>query len=293
MRKKPTEVAKEIWDLTRGAFVSWDRDNAFQLAAAMAFYAVFSAAPLVIIAMAIAGSVFGEKAASGQIAVQVENLVGKAGAQVIEVVLANARVRSHFATFLGIVTLIFCATTVFAYLHGALNQIWNVPAKPGGAVRLFIKKRLLSFAMVLISGFLLLVSLITTTALSAVMRYMPELFRIPNYILYSANFLLSLALGTLVFGICYKILPDVQLFWRDIWIGAAVTSFLFTIGKLLIGFYLGHSSLGSSYGAAGSFLVLLVWVYYSAQVFFFGAEFTKVYILRHSSIRSIQNKELT
>ncbi len=280
--KKPTAVAKEIWELVKKALDDWDRDNASQLAAAMAFYTLFSAAPLIIIIIAIAGTVFGQQAASGQIAVHVERIAGEPGAQVLQMILANAGVRSHFATFLGVVTLLFCAATVFVNLHDALNQIWKAQSKPGGTLRLFIKKRLLSFAMVLGCGFLLLVSLIMSTITSA-FGEMPEWLRIPGYLAYTGNFLVSLVLGTLVFGICYKFLPDVQLYWRDIWIGAAVTSVLFTIGKSLIALYLGKSTLGSSYGAAGSFLVLLVWVYYSAQVFFFGAELTKAYVYRHSS----------
>ncbi len=286
MIKRPTAAIKEFWNLVKTTFQEWDKDDASQLAGAMAFFAVFSAAPLLIIAIAIAGIVFGPQAARGQIAIQVKNIIGEPVAQVLELVLVNARVRSHFATIVGVATLLFCAATVFANLHSALNKIWGVTAQPGKAIRLFVKKRLLSFAMVLGCGFLLLLSVIASTALSAFAGYMPQLFRLPGYVLHTANFAISFALGTFVFGICYKILPDVQLFWRDIWIGAAVTSFLFTIGKSMITIYLGQSSLGSSYGAAGSILVLLVWIYYSAQVFFLGAEFTKVYIHRHSSVRN-------
>jgi membrane protein len=283
MKIKSRELGKEIWELLLETIDEWQTDNASQLAAGMAFYAVFSAAPLLIVIIAIASTVFGQEAARGQILEQARRIMGTAGTGVLEMILTHARSKSQTATVVGIATVLFGATAFFANLQSALNAIWEVTNKPGKILRPFLRKRLLSFAMVLGCGVLLLFSLIVTAALAAAGEYVPKYLIAPAYLLHVANFVISFLVITLVFGIIYKVLPDVRISWEDVWIGSAVTSLLFAIGKSLIGIYLGHSSLGSSYGAAGAVVVLLAWIYYSTQVFFFGAEFTQVYARRYSS----------
>jgi membrane protein len=278
-------IGKEILSLLKETFVGWHNDDASQLAAGLAFYAVCSAAPLLVIVIAIASLFFGQEAAGGQAASQLESIVGAPGAQVFQTILSQARRRSHLATFIGILTMFFAAAAVFANLHSALNKIWGVTSKSGKVLWPFIRKRLLSISMVIGSGFVLLLSLIAIAGLSTAARRGPGSLPIPAYMLHAADFLIIFGLFMLVFGIIYKVLPDVRLAWSDVWIGAAVTSLLFAMGKSLIGLYLAHSGLGSFYGAAGSVVMFLVWIYYSAQVFFLGAEFTHSYVRRYGSMK--------
>jgi membrane protein len=251
---------------------------------------LFSLAPLLIIILAIAALAYGQEVAHTQIVQQIEILIGAEGAKAVRDVIENAsRPRSGVtATLIGLATLLFGATIVFNELHDALNIIWKIPRKPAhGMVLGIIRDRFLAFAMVLGIGFLLLVSMLANTVLAAFAQYFGDIFPSKSYFLRTVNFLLFLSIVTLLFAMIYKVLPDATIAWSDVLIGAMVTSILFAIGKFLIGLYLVHSSVVSAYGAAGSLVVLLVWIYYSAQIFYFGAEFTKVYATRrgHRVIR--------
>jgi membrane protein len=266
--------------LLKATFAEYNEDKVPLLAAALAYYTVFSLAPLLLIVIAIAGSVFGEEAARGEIVGQIQGLVGQEGAQVIQDMLQNTQKPNSggtFATIFGIVTLLFGATGVFGQLQDALNIIWDVQPEPGRGVKNFIQTRVLSFAMVLVIGFLLLVSLVISAMLAGLSNFFGDMF--PGFILGGQilNVLISFGTITLLFASIYKFLPDVHVPWRNLWVGAAVTALLFTIGKSLIGLYLGNSSVGSTYGAAGSLVVILLWVFYSAQILLLGAEFTQVY----------------
>lgn len=274
-----------IIELLKQTFTEWQEDKASRLAAALSYYTAFSLAPLLIIVIAITALAFGQDAAQGEIVGQLQDLVGREGAQAIETMIENSRkpTEGTIATLISIVILIFGATGVFSQLQDALNTIWNVAPKPGRGVKGIVKDRFLSFAMVIGIGFLLLVSLVLSAALSALSNYIGHLVPSLNVVWPLVNFLFSFAVITFLFAVIYKVLPDVKITWNDVWIGAAITALLFTIGKTLIGLYLGNSSVGSTYGAAGSFVVLLLWVNYSAQILFFGAEFTQVYANRFGS----------
>ncbi|HLO49177.1 MAG TPA: YihY/virulence factor BrkB family protein [Kamptonema sp.] len=277
---------KTVISLFKETFTEWQKDKAPTLAAALAFYTVFSLAPLLIIVIAIAGLVFGQDAAEGQLVGQLQNLVGKDGAKTIQDLVANA---SHpqsgiVATVIGVATLLWGATNVFTNLKEALNMIWNVEPPPGQGPLGFLKDRVLSFAMILSIGFLLLVSLVISAVLAAVNQWLNGLLHIPVGIWQLIDFSISFSVVTVLFALIYKFLPDVKLAWGDVWVGAAITSVLFTIGKSLIGIYLGSSGIGSTYGAAGSFVILLLWINYSAQILFLGAEFTQVWAKRYGSL---------
>lgn len=276
---------KSFWELLRETFSEWSEDRASRLAAALAYYATFSLAPLLIIAIAMAGLIFGQEAVQSQIIEQVQGLIGDRGARLVQTMIEGAyQPTSRIpATVIGIATLLFGASGVFAQLHSALNTIWNVAPRPGRGVLALVKDRFISFTMVLAVGFLLLVSLVVSAALAALGRYLDTL--LPNLIntVKILNLVISFGVVTLLFAMIYKFLPDVKIKWGDVWIGAAITSLLFTVGKQLIGLYLGHSSAASVYGAAGSLAIILIWIYYSAQIVFLGAEFTQVYARKYGS----------
>jgi len=277
---------KTILDLLKETISEWSKDKASRLAAALAYYTVFSLAPLLIIVIAIAGSVFGEEAARGEIVGQIQGLVGRDGAQVIETAIENANKpdTGSIASIISIVVLFFGASGIFAELQDALNTVWEVQPKPERGLINVIRNRFLSFTMVLGVGFLLLVSLVVSAALAAMSNFFGHL--LPpglDFLWQLANFIFAFVVTTLLFGLIYKVLPDVKIGWSDVWIGAAITSLLFSIGRYLLGQYLGNSSFGSTYGAAGSLVVVLAWVYYAAQILFFGAEFTQVYARRYGS----------
>jgi membrane protein len=277
--------ARNTFQLFKKAFSEWNEDKAPTFAASLSYYTMFSIAPVLVIAVSVAGMVFGEEAARGQIQTQLQDLVGASGAEVIGQMMISARKPSSgiLATVLGVIALIFGATGVFVQLQEALNHIWHVQPKPRSGVLNFLRSRFLSFAMVLVIGFLLLVSLVVSAALAGIGAYLDQL--IPGWTLLwqGLNLLISFAVITVLFAMMYKILPDTHVAWRDVWLGAAVTSLLFSLGKLGIGLYLGRSTVSSSYGAAGSLAVVLIWVYYSAQILFLGAEFTQVYARSHGS----------
>jgi membrane protein len=275
--------------LLRNTVEQWNSDKAPQLAAALAYYTIFSMAPLLIIVIAIAGLVFGHSAAENQIIGQIRSMVGEQSALLIQDMLKSARRPADgvLATIIGLVTLVAGAAGAFGQLKAALNTIWDVPPaqEPGGLAGLLntLKQEFLSFAMVLGIGFLLLVALVLSAALAALSNFANNNVTVPPVIWETINFVVSFGIITLLFAAIYKVLPDAKIAWQDVWIGAALTSLLFTIGKLLLGLYLGRSSVALSYGAAGSLVVILLWVYYSVQILFFGAEFTQVYANRFGS----------
>ncbi|HEX5688735.1 MAG TPA: YihY/virulence factor BrkB family protein [Roseiflexaceae bacterium] len=275
-----------VWELLKETFTDWNEDKAPRLAAALSYYALFAIAPLLVIVIAIAGFFFGREAASGAIVGQIQGLVGEQSAQTIQEMVANAAANPSggiIATVIGIVTLLFGALGVFGQLQDALNTIWEVQPKPNRGWLEMLKDRLAPFTMVLGIAFLLLTSLVISAALSALGKFFGGVF--PGYALLGQiiNFIISFAVITLLFAMMYKYLPDVKIAWSDVWIGAAFTALLFTIGRLLIGIYLGRSSTASTYGAAGSLVIVLLWVYYSAQILFMGAEFTQVYAKKYGT----------
>lgn len=271
--------------LVTQSFKEWSEDNASRLSAALAYYTIFSIPPLLIIAIAIAAQLFDRAAVQQQVINQIGGLVGDSGAEVVESILENSSEsgQTAVAAIISVVTLLLGASGVFGELHNALNAIWEVQAKPGRGIWGTVKDRFFSFTMVLGVGFLLLVSLIISAVLAAVNEFisgvMPGLVILAQVI----NFLVSFGVVAGLFALIFKVVPDVKIAWRDVWVGALVTAFLFTVGKFAIGLYLGNSAPGSTYGAAGSLIVLLLWVYYSAQILFLGAEFTQVYANRFGS----------
>lgn len=270
---------RTIWQLLKQTFDEWNEDKASRLAAALAYYTIFSIAPLLVIVIAIAGLVFGEEAARGEIVAQIQGLVGRSGAEVIETAIQNANqpATGSIASIISIGALLFGAIGVFAQLQDALNTIWEVQPKPGRPVKGFVRRNVLSFTMVLGIGFLLLVSLIISATLSAISSYFSHLVPGFDVLWQVVNFLISFGITSFLFAMIFKFLPNVQITWGDVWIGAIITSLLFSIGRFLLGWYLGKGSFGSTYGAAGSLIIILAWVYYAAQILFFGAEFTQVY----------------
>lgn len=276
---------KAIGLLFKETFVQWQEDKVPLLAAALAYYTVFSIAPLLVIAIAIAGLAFGPEAAQGLIVSELKHLIGIEGAEAIQALLQNAYKPQSgtIAGLIGVATLLLGASGVFAQLKESLNIIWHVSPKPGRGVIGFIKDRVLTFAMVLAIGFLLLVSLIVSATLAAIGQWVNSWLAIPVSVWHWIDGLVSFSTIALLFALMYKILPDAKVAWGDVWIGAAITSLLFTAGKFLIGLYLGNSGIASAYGAAGSFVIILIWIYYSAQILFWGAEFTQVYANRFGS----------
>lgn len=275
--------------LIKATAMEWNQDKVPLQAAALAYYTVFSLAPLLLIAIAIAGAFFGEEAVRGEIIGQVQGLVGVQAAEVIQTMLQNTQkpgAGGGAATVVGIGTLLLGASGVFGQLQDALNTIWGVKPKPGRGIWSFFQSRFLSFAMVLVIGFLLLVSLVLSTTLATVTYLLSNAIPILAALGRAFNFLFSFSIITLLFASIYKFLPDVEVPWKHLWVGSAVTALLFTIGQSLLSLYLGTGTVGSTYGAAGSLVVLLVWVFYSAQILLIGAEFTQVYAkFRGSPIR--------
>jgi membrane protein len=264
----------------------WMEDDAPSLGAALAYYTVFSLAPLMTIAIAIAGFFFGKEAAQGQIFDELRVLLGEEGGKAVEEMVQSASAQPTagvVATIISVIILLFGASGVFGQLQASLNKMWGVKPKPGRGVLGMIQDRLLSFGFTLVVGFLLLVSLLLTAGIALVADWLGGLMPGSETLAQILNLVLSLAMITLLFAMIFKFLPDAKIAWRDVWIGAFLTAVLFTIGKFALGIYLGKSGVASSYGAAGSLIVLLLWVYYSSQILFFGAEFTQVYANRFGS----------
>lgn len=281
-----TAATARVWEAVKATFTDWLNDNAPLYGAAIAFYSIFSLAPLLIIVIGVAGLAFGREAVQGQILEQFGGLLGKDGATFVQEVVENASREESgiLATVVGIVTLLLGATAVFNQLKVALNVIWKVhPTGGGGYIKTILVDRFLSFAMVQCIAFLLLVSLVISAALAALSKFLEGSVPGLGFLLELGNFVISFAVMTLLFATIYKLLPDARIAWSDVWIGSIATAVLFGIGKSLIGLYLGRSGVGSVYGAAGSAIVLLLWIYYSAQVFLLGAEFTRVYSCRWGS----------
>lgn len=266
-------------------YQEWSEDQAPRLGAALAFYTMLSLAPLLILLIAIAGLVFGEEAASGQLFSQIRDMVGADGAKAIEEMVANASKPGHgiIASVIGFALLVFGASSVAGELRYALNAIWDNEPNPDEGIKDMVKQRSYALVVVLGCGFLLLVSLVVSGAIAAAGSYMSHLLPLPAFVLQAINFLVGLAVIAGVFAVLFKYLPDVDVQWHDVLLGAAFTAVLFGVGKFAIGLYLGKASIGSAYGAAGSLAVVLVWVYYSSQIMFFGAEFTQVYADQHGS----------
>ena len=285
MGTRSMELLKQTWR-------EWREDNASRLAAALAYYTTFSLAPLLVVVIAIAGLLGGRDAAQNQAMGQVEGLLGAQGRIFVQEMIQNASkpATGIMATILGTATLLFGALGVFGELQGSLNTIWEVKPEPAknfvDGVKRFLMGRILSFTLVLGIGFLLLASLVVSAALAALGNYIGGLNLFSEAILNLLNFVISFVVITVLFMMIFKLLPQVQIAWKDVWLGAAVTSLLFNLGKLLIGFYLGQSSVGNTFGAAGSLAILLIWIYYSAQILFLGAEFTQVYAKQYQ--RAIQ-----
>jgi len=276
-------LIKNLPKITKQTYQGWKADNGSRLAAALTYYTLFSLAPMLIIAIGVAGLIWQRQAVQDQVLSQIQGLVGSQGRTFMAGVLNSASkpAQGIFATIVGIVTLIFGAMGVFNELHNSLNTIWDIPAKKISGVWASVKEvivnRFLSFTMILGIGFILLVSLVISTGITALGNWIGALLPFHEVILQIINLVISLGIITVLFALIFKVLPDAEIAWRDVWVGAFVTAVLFTIGKTVIGLYLGSSAVGTTFGAAGSLVLLLLWVYYSAQILFFGAEFTQVY----------------
>jgi membrane protein len=274
--------ARELMNFVTETIAEWQEDQAARLAAAMAYYTTFSLAPLLVVVIAIAGLIGGRDAAQSLVMDQVEDLVGTEGREFVTSMIENASSSSTgvIASILGTATLLIGALGAFNELQNALNRIWDVEPKPikgwGKRVITFIFKRLLSFSMLLGIGFLLLVALVVSAGLSAINEYLSAIPLFSNLVLQILNLIISLGLITLLFALIFKFIPDIEISWRNVWLGAAITAIFFTIGKQLIGLYLGRSDVGNTFGAAGSMALIMIWVYYSSQILFLGAEFTQV-----------------
>lgn len=283
----------KIWKFIEKVFDQWIEDKCPKLGAALSFYTIFSLSPLLVIVVSIAGFIFGEEAARGEIVYQIQDLVGEEGAIIVQSALKNTQysVDGLIAIVISTVTLLIGSTVVFIEFQDSMNLIWKVKPKPGRSIFKVIKgffiDRFQSFAMVVTTGFLLLVSLLVSALIAALNRFLTDTFlSLPLFFFDIADILVSLLVILFLFMMIFKVLPDVNIKWKDVWLGALVTAALFVLGKFLIGLYLGQSTLSSTYGAAGSLVIFLLWIYYSAQILFLGAEFTKVYI--ESKGRDIQ-----
>jgi membrane protein len=278
---------KDIAWLMRESASNWIDDNAQRLSASLAFYTLLSLAPLLVVVVAVAALVFGRKAAEGQLAWEIQGTVGMDQARAIEAIIRAALKPDAglAATWFSVATLAVGATAVVVELQDALNDIWHVPTGRNkstfAAIAILLRQRFYSFVMVLGVGLLLLISLVLSAWMAAMGRFFGSMP--PMHATSFLTFLVSFIVITFLFAAIYKIMPDVQLEWSDVWVGASFTSLIFTAGKQLIGLYLGRTGVGSAYGAAGSLVLVLLWVYYSAQLFFFGAEFTKVYAKKYGS----------
>ena len=285
-QKIPANKLKAGWDLLKLTFTEWMNDNTFEWSAALAFYTIFSIAPVLLIAVGVASFFLAPETATTRIVDEMEKLVGAQGANAVRQVIESSRGfgKGLWAVSVGIVTLIMGATAVFGELQSALNQIWDVKPKPNRSVIMSLSvDRLRSFSIAVCVGFLLLVSLVISAVISGLQNYMNNWLPGIPWFWQAANIVTSFVVVAVLFSMIYKFLPDVVISWRDVSIGAAVTALLFSAGKYLIGLYLGQTATASAFGAAGSLVVLLFWVYYSALISFLGAEFTQVYTRRYGS----------
>ncbi|MEX0965899.1 MAG: YihY/virulence factor BrkB family protein [Bacteroidia bacterium] len=273
-----------LWSLLKETYIEWNEDEPFRLSAVVAYYAILSLPALLVIIIAVAGTIFGPDAIKGEIAGQVSDIVGSEAAKQTETMIAEASMseRTVTATIIGIGTLIFGATGVFFHLQKSLNEIWGVKSQPKRAFLGLLRDRAFSFGMVMVIAFLLLISLIVSAALSALSNWIVS--QLPGWTIYFFRFIdliISLGIITILFALIFKVLPDVKIKWRDVWTGAVVTSVLFVAGKFALGLYFSEADPGSAYGAAGSVIVILIWISYACLILFFGAEFTQVYARRY------------
>ena len=277
---------RDLLPLFKEAASGWVEDGAMRLSSSLAYYAIFSFAPLLVIVVSIAGLVFGEEAARGQLAQQIATLAGGGAGDAIQAAVhssASHQTTGVLATIIGSAVLLFGASTVFAELKDALNIIWGVIVRPGRPFLTMVRDRFFSFSIVLAIGFLLLISLVISILLAALGIYMSGRLQLPSAVWQAWDFLISFVVVSCLFAMIFKLLPNVLIGWRDVWLGSVSTAFLFTVGKFVIGYYLAASSIASSFGAAGSVVIVLVWIYYSACILFFGAEITKVYARKFGS----------
>jgi len=274
-----------MWSLLKDTAASWSNHKAARLGAALAYYSIFSLGPLIVIAVAVAGLTFRQDAVRGEISVQLQDLLGPAGAQAVNAMLVGASkpMEGMLATALGVGALMFAAVGVVVQLKDALNTVWEVEPPKASGIWQFVRTYMVSLAAVLSLGFLLLVSLLLTTALAVGGKYIAPY--VPELAMHALGSVVSFGMITLLFAMMFKWLPDTDVAWRDVWLGATVTAALFEIGKLLIGLYIGKQGLESTYGAAASLVVLLIWVYYSSQLVLMGAEFTRI----HAKHRALRN----
>lgn len=275
---------KDIFGLLKETYKEWNDDNPFVMSAAMSYYAIFSLPGLLMIVVTVAGYFFGEDAVEGEIQAQIGGMIGQDAASSVETMIANSsnNENSTWAAIIGIATLVFGATGVFYQLQQHLNRIWEVEVKKEEGIKKVLIDRVSSFGIILIIGFLLLISLVLTAALSALSSYITK--HISDYLIYVfyvVEFFVSYGIISLLFAMIYKMLPDVKIAWKTVWVGALVTAALFVIGKFALGIYFGNSNPGSAYGAAGSLILILLWVSYSCLILFFGAEFTQVYARKY------------
>lgn len=277
---------RNLVSLLKDTYQEWRDDAGQRMGAALAYYTLFSLAPLLILAIAIAGLVFGQKAAEGQIINQIRWVVGPRNAATIQNLLRSVHLNGHgrSVTVIGVITIVVGASGVLSELKDSLNKIWHAP-KVEGFYKI-IKDRFISLTMILGIGFVMIVSLIINAAVAAMGEFLSGFLPAPAGLLQAGNLVASFIVITLLFALMFKALPDLPVRWRDVWVGAVVTSLLFTIGKFLLALYIGKSRIASPFGAAGSMVVVLVWVYYSAQIFYFGAEFTKIYAKHQGSYKT-------
>lgn len=282
-----------VWTILKETLVDYIDDSALSRGAAIAYYTVLSLGPVLLICIAIVGLVFGQEAATGAMVGQLQGLMGNEAAEMIQTTIKSASNKSSgiLATIIGLGTLLVTASGVFGEMQAALNVIWK--AEPKGGLSAIVKARAASLGLVATMGFLLLTSLVISAGVHALGDYLNSFLPGAEFLLQALNFVISLAMVSALFAAIYKILPDRQLSWRDVGVGAVVTALMFTIGKTLIGLYIGSSSVASSYGAAGAFVVVLVWIYYSSQIFLLGAEFTKVWASHHGSAEAFAARAAT
>ncbi|HEX2546769.1 MAG TPA: YihY/virulence factor BrkB family protein, partial [Ramlibacter sp.] len=287
---------KHLLHLFVRAAKAWSADYAPSMGAAISYYTVFSLAPLLVIVIAIAGAVFGREAVQGQIVAQLSGLVGAQGAELVQGLIAASsdKEKGLVAGIISIFALLLGATSVFTELQNALDRIWHVPPsqKPSG-VWAILRTRLLSFGMILGLVFLLMVSLVVSTVVAALGAFTSGLMPGAETLLQVLNVLVSTSIATLLFAMIYKLLPNTRIAWRDVWVGAFATAVMFEVGKFLIGLYLGKSTMNEAFAAAGSLVILIAWVYYAAQIFLLGAEFTKVFAEEHGSVAAARAMQLT
>ena len=277
---------KSIWQFLKTTINEWVEAEPFQLAAALSYYTLFSLAPLLLIAIGVAGLVFGREAAQNQIVETLQGMIGQDSAKAVQEMIQASSEKPKtgmLSTIIGFVALLFGAGGVVGQLQTSLNKMWEVTPKPGQGIWGFLRQRFFSFAMVLAIGFLMLVSLVVTAVLSSFTSMLTSFLGDATFVAHAIDILVSFGFVTLLFALIYKYVPDVEIQWRDVWVGAALTSILFTVGKYLIGLYIGTSGVSSTFGAAGSLITILVWVYYSSLIFFLGAEFTRVYATQYGS----------